>query len=332
MIEPPCPRCGGDEARHVLTGTDHLHLLSIRAEVAECSSCGLWYQRPRLPLAQHGALYPTDYAPHGRSAGALRLHPATRSYLARRRGYLHLAGQAAGRSLDRRSLVASLIPEWLLRWRVGVALIPAYVHGGRVLDVGSGSGVKLNLLRLLGWEHLYAIELDPDAAQLARATGAQVRTGSIEEALGEYPREYFDVIMASMVLEHVGDPYAMIRECARKLRPGGELLLSTVSRDSLDAALFGEYWAGFDFPRHMIYPRKQDIIAMVSSDFASIEWFPQLAPIDWLRSASWRGRPSDRLLVKLGPKAAWLASVVSALAGRTTRLSLRCRREDWIDG
>jgi len=37
----------------------------------------------------------------------------------------------------------------------------------------------------------------------------------------------FDVVLCTQVLEHVPDPAAVLAECARVLRPGGTLLLST---------------------------------------------------------------------------------------------------------
>jgi SAM-dependent methyltransferase len=41
------------------------------------------------------------------------------------------------------------------------------------------------------------------------------------------PSETADLVLSTQVLEHVDDPRAYLRECARVLRPGGKLLLST---------------------------------------------------------------------------------------------------------
>jgi len=137
----------------------------------------------------------------------------------------------------------------------------------------------------------------------------------------------FDAIIASMVLEHLSDPFGVVRQIARKLRPGGELLLSTIRRGSLDQIAFGKYWAGFDFPRHMVYFRNEDILAMLSKDFERPEMFPQAAPIDWVRSASWRGNPVDRVGVAAGRRGWLIPSLALAAVGRSTRVSLRCRRK-----
>lgn len=317
LVRPACPRCGGVRTRHILDGPDHLHATGLRASVVECTGCGLWFQSPRLPRTRHGELYPPEYAPHGEAATAARAaHPAMRGYLARRRGYAHLAAGATG----------STLLDPVLGWRAGTQLIPAYVPGGRLLDIGCGSGGMLRLLGALGWTDLHGIEPDPVAATIARSTGAVVRQGAVEDILPACPDGHFDTIIASMVIEHVADPYAVMREIARTLRPGGELLLSTVTRDSLDAAFFGEYWAGFDFPRHMTFFRNADIAALFANRFDRIRRFPQLGPIDWIRSASWRGRPIDRLVERLGRRAMLLPATAAALTGRSTRVSLRARR------
>ncbi len=194
------------------------------------------------------------------------------------------------------------------------------------MDIGCGSGGMLRLLQALGWTDLHGIEPDPAAAAIARSTGADVRQGAVEDVLPVYPDGHFDAIVASMVIEHVADPYAVMREIARTLRPGGELLLSTVTRDSMDAAFFGEYWAGFDFPRHMTFFRNEDIAALFAERFDRIQRFPQLGPIDWVRSASWRSRPIDRLITRLGRRVMLGPAIAAALAGRSTRVSLRARR------
>jgi SAM-dependent methyltransferase len=316
LERPACPRCGNQETRPIAEGLDHLHATGLRALVVECTRCGLWFQSPRLPRERHHELYPAEYAPHGEAVNATSAPPpAMRAYLARHRGYTHLGTGGRGMPLDR-----------VLRWRAGTQLIPAYVAGGRVLDVGCGNGGMLRLLRALGWTDLHGIELDPAAAAIARTTGADVRQGAVEDILPGFPEAHFDAIVASMVIEHVAEPYAVMREIARTLRPGGELLLSTVTRDSLDAWLFGAYWAGFDFPRHMTYFRNEDIAALLTKRFDRVERFHQLGPIDWVRSASWRGRPVDRLVTFLGRRGMLGPAIVAAMAGRSTRVSFRARR------
>lgn len=74
---------------------------------------------------------------------------------------------------------------------------------GMGLDMGTGSGVLLATLGLLGVERIYGIDIDPDAIeaaeQLARELGLFERTrllqGSLWEPLGD---ERFDVVVANL--------------------------------------------------------------------------------------------------------------------------------------
>jgi SAM-dependent methyltransferase len=214
---------------------------------------------------------------------------------------------------------------------VGVELIPIYVPCGRLLEIGCAKGDRLRTLRDWGWGHLEGIELVAPAAAQARAHGFPVRCEPVESALSHYPDDHFDVIVTSMVLEHLHNPFAVVREIARKLKPGGEFLFSTVTRDGLDARLFGPFWAGYDFPRHMVYFRNSDLREMLGEEFTQVELFWQNEPIDYVRSASWRrpeGRVSDRLLgaVARSPLG-WLLGALLARLSWTTRVSVRCRKK-----
>ena len=71
------------------------------------------------------------------------------------------------------------------------------------LDMGTGSGVLLATLGLLGVERIYGVDIDPDAIaaseRLVRELGLFERTrllqGSLWEPLGD---EQFDVVVANL--------------------------------------------------------------------------------------------------------------------------------------
>lgn len=213
------------------------------------------------------------------------------------------------------------------RWNVGASLIPHYVNGGALLDVGCGAGEALAFFHSLGWTDLHGIELVPEAAARAEKTGASIICAPVEQALGSYADESFDVIHSTMVLEHLVDPFSVCRIIAKKLKPGGQFLFSTVVRGSMDERIFGKYWAGFDFPRHMVLFRKKDLESMLGDSFFNIEFFAQSAPADYLRSASWRGSVPDRILLAVSRKILPSLTLVLALLGSGTRVSVRCRRK-----
>ena len=214
------------------------------------------------------------------------------------------------------------------RWQRGVALEPDPVPGGRLLELGCASGERLASLRALGWQHLYGVELVPAAAARARAAGFEVICGSAEDPLESFPDAHFDVIIASMVLEHLANPFAVVDAIARKLKPGGQFLFSTVVHDSADGVLFGSYWSGFDFPRHLVFFRRADLRKFLSRDFERVAMYHQSAPIDYVRSARWRNGWLDRRIEKLfsSPRGFSVASVLAWLR-LTCRVSVTARRK-----
>lgn len=296
LIEVPCPRCGERRSRPVAHGRDHLYGIPGEFTAAECLACGLWFQNPRPADDDLGRLYPSEYTPH-------EAPPPSRSLL---------------RQLRRP------LGNLYRRLKRGELLIPRSRPGGRLLEVGCASGSRLLSLREQGWRELTGIEFVPSAADRARAAGFDVLCGDAAEELAKLPDASFDVIIASMVFEHLVSPFAVIDLITKKLKPGGEFLFSTVVRDSWDAEHFGSYWAGFDFPRHMVFFSLADIRRALRDSYEHLETFFQNAPVDYVRSASWRRDASDERMLKM-PNVfrtifgAWLAS-----RGKTTRVSFRC--------
>ena len=98
--------------------------------------------------------------------------------------------------------------------------------GSRVLDLGCGTG---ELARALAAAGLQVTGCDISPQMLLRA--ARDRDGCagwvrLEPDWRRLPfaSAAFDVVVAASVLEYVAEPAAVLRECARVLRPGGVVL------------------------------------------------------------------------------------------------------------
>ena len=108
-------------------------------------------------------------------------------------------------------------------------------------DVGCADGQFLHLAAARGWR-VFGVELNPPAAEAARARGVEVALGSLEE-LDDLPWGQFDVVTSWDVLEHTPEPRAFSERVARLLAPGGTLVVTTLNYDSLVRRCFGLNWS-----------------------------------------------------------------------------------------
>ncbi len=110
---------------------------------------------------------------------------------------------------------------------------------GCVLDAGCGSGRTLQELARFG--HVSGIELDPDAAALARGRGDyDVRVGRLEEL--PWAEETFELVTCLDVIEHTADDRATLAELHRVTKPGGWMLVTVPAYQAL--------WSTHDVANH----------------------------------------------------------------------------------
>jgi 2-polyprenyl-3-methyl-5-hydroxy-6-metoxy-1,4-benzoquinol methylase len=96
----------------------------------------------------------------------------------------------------------------------------------RILDVGCGEGgFGAQVKRKLG-ATVWGIELMPSIADRARERLDRVIAGDILDQLEQLPDGYFDCITFNDVLEHLIDPYRVLRAVKLKLSPSGVVVAS----------------------------------------------------------------------------------------------------------
>jgi 2-polyprenyl-6-hydroxyphenyl methylase / 3-demethylubiquinone-9 3-methyltransferase len=100
-----------------------------------------------------------------------------------------------------------------------------------VLDVGCGGGVLSEGMALKA-AAVTGLDVEPDAIAAAKhhAKEARLKINYVCELIEDFESKPFDVITCMEMLEHVSDPQLVIHHCARLLKPGGYLFLSTINR------------------------------------------------------------------------------------------------------
>ena len=123
-----------------------------------------------------------------------------------------------------------------------------YRHENRLLDIGCGAGSLLVAARKNGW-NAQGLEVAEQATDYVRKLGFEVFHGELQQA--EFPSQYFDVITAAEILEHLSEPRKLVQEVARVLRPGGLFWVTTPHARGLSARVLGLKWRCVWPPEHL---------------------------------------------------------------------------------
>jgi SAM-dependent methyltransferase len=132
----------------------------------------------------------------------------------------------------------------------------------KILDVGCGDGLFLELALAKGWE-VYGTEFDLLAVETCEKKGINMSYGVLDTA--QYQSESFDMIVYTEVLEHIQNQYDEIGKFHALLRPGGGVYLTTPNFDSLSRYLLGPSWNVIGYPEHLAYFDKHSLISLFSS-------------------------------------------------------------------
>ena len=159
------------------------------------------------------------------------------------------------------------------------------LEGRRALDVGCGAGLLAEPLARLGAE-VTGIDAAPELIAVARDHAQRMglhidyRSGDVQDLDGQ-----FDLITCMEVIEHVADPAAFAKALARRLAPGGLLILSTPNATGWSKLLMITLAEGLgqipkgthDFAKFIAPERMKQLLAdagLKCTDVEGIAWSP----------------------------------------------------------
>lgn len=210
---PACPLCQSDRREIPFR-------LSPPYGVARCVACGGYYLYPRLiESAMHAIYRESSYYAGGES------------------GY----GDTSYRAQE--SALRATFKRFLRN------LVKSNLAGGELLEVGCGYGYLLDLARPL-FSSRTGTEFSFEAAAIARATGADVVVGGVEQLPVEAK---FDCVLATQVIEHIYDPLPFVKELVSHTKPGGRIVLATPDIGGALRKILGLRWPSFKVPEHVMY-------------------------------------------------------------------------------
>jgi len=220
--------------------------------VVKCTGCGLVYLNPRPDVSELSTIYPPNYYSYNQNKLIENARPNSTLARLRKEGFIKKIDTSLGLCPKRKPVT--------------------------VLDIGCGDGYFLNLFTETQGDKVetHGVDFNKEAADLCAQRGHKSYAGRFEDV--DLPTDYFDLVIASHVIEHVEDPKGFTEKIFKILRPGGIFWFETPNIGSLDAKIFRkEHWGAYHFPRHWFYFDPDSIkhlAKIIGFEVAMIDYYP----------------------------------------------------------
>lgn len=168
-------------------------------------------------------------------------------------------------------------------------IVDRFRKEAKILEIGSGSGQTLSLLREQGFTNIKGADIDNYLSDQS-LTPYLLKTDLNTDAFPATDNSQ-DVIIAFEIFEHLENPFRIAREMARVLHPGGLLLLSMpyghTLWDKLKFFISGNLVNYHSKNNHITFMTRAVFDKVFSRDFELEEkffdhgWIPFLRPRRW---------------------------------------------------
>ena len=126
----------------------------------------------------------------------------------------------------------------------------------KILDIGCSGGALLNELKHRGFINLYGIDISKQAIITAKKQGLKDVKVCNASSLN-LPDNYFDILIASDIIEHIEHPKIALKEWHRVLKKGGRLIIF--------APAFKGLWSSHDIiNRHYRRFTQQELLLLLT--------------------------------------------------------------------
>ena len=115
-------------------------------------------------------------------------------------------------------------------------------HSEKILELGTGDGEFMSELKKRGHD-VIGLDIFPNKSLLER--GFDVRKHDLNKGL-PFKKSSFNIVIGLEVLEHLYNPYEMMKEIRRVLKPNGYAILSMPNTASLFSRIGQLYEKRFD--------------------------------------------------------------------------------------
>tara|TARA_B100000315_G_scaffold179439_1_gene168181 strand:+ start:122 stop:1111 length:990 start_codon:yes stop_codon:yes gene_type:complete len=247
--KPNCTFCGKPLSIPVLK---NIRRSGIICNISECAECQIAMTHPFPSDKEIAELYSTG---NYRTDGGTRFNPFIENLIYR----------------------ASVVKR---------KRIEKYTKIGKIIDIGCGRGLFLDIMRRGGWDVVGA-ELNEETASYAEHVyGLKVYAGEI--AKRSLAQKSFDVIHVCGVLEHSKEPDTVLSEARRLLKSGGLLVVLVPDIRSFEFKFGREKWFHLDLPFHLFHFTEKGLVQLLQNKGFKIRrvkrFHLEYSPFGWLQT------------------------------------------------
>lgn len=176
------------------------------------------------------------------------------------------------------TLYNSEVNHWWYRVRRELIhiFIKKYINNPKnlkILDVGCGTGALMKELSIYG--EVYGVDFSDQAIDFCKSRGINnVQKSGIEKI--PHPDNYFDIVLALDVLEHIPDDMTGLSEIHRVLKPGGSVIIFVPTFKFLWGVtdVISQHYRRYTKPELLSKVQKTDFKVVYSSYFNFFLFFP----------------------------------------------------------
>ena len=251
-----CNICGHDDTRIVCYGKDRLmHTDDIKFKTVQCKHCGLVYINPQLEPRELSKYYPDSYGSYSEN-----------------------------KEIFKYSVFGGLLKKFVKKMNdtKHASQTPSIEDSSKktYLDFGCGGSRGLENAKRAhpNWD-IYGFDNNPKVCKQIQKKGFKAFCGDIADIA--LPKNFFDVVNMSSVIEHVYDPKYTMKKLNTSLKKGGVVVIRTPNYNSFSRVLFQKFWVFMDSPRHLfLFTRKTlgTLLHDTGFEVEKIEFLPNPYP------------------------------------------------------
>jgi SAM-dependent methyltransferase len=242
-LQVACPVCLGTDHRDLSSvPKDYEYGVDIASDfgMCTCNTCGSEYVWPRPSVDELRQMYPDTYYAYD----------------------------------SEMTPFWERIYEWRCRGEAKRLLALSERRPIRLFDIGAGDCRHFRAIGAAseGSFEFSGVELNPSMAEAARGEGYDVTASSFEEFDATGREGTVDILNMNHVIEHVIDPYETLERIHTLLDEDGVFYGRTPKLGSFGVKIFGRYWGGYHYPRHLhLFTEESLELILRKSGFSEVE-------------------------------------------------------------